>query len=55
MPFTVYKIRDGWRIKKPSENKVYPTIYKTKESAVRTAKNWLRYRKEPTNLVKVQK
>jgi len=54
MPFTVYKIRDGWRIKKPSENKVYPTIYKTKESAVKTASNWMRYRNEKAN-VKVVK
>jgi len=53
MPFTVYKVRDGWKIKKPSDNTIYPVTYKTQQSAVRTAKNWLRYRKEPTNLVKV--
>ncbi len=55
MPFTVFKTAKGWKIKKPTENKVYPTTYKTQQSAVSTAKNWLRYRHEPTNLVKVQK
>lgn len=55
MPFVVFKTVRGWKIRKPGNNKTYPTTYKTKQSAVSTAKNWLRYRGEPSSLVKVQK
>jgi len=46
MPFTVYKNTQGWKIKKPSENKIYPQVFKTKNSASNMAKNWMRYRHE---------
>jgi len=46
MPFTIYRVRNGWKIKKPTDGTIYPTTYKTQKSAVSTAKNWLRYRGE---------
>lgn len=53
MPFTVFKNKQGWKIRKPSENKVYPQVFKTKESAIKMASNWMKYRHEKPN-VKVE-
>lgn len=46
MPFSVFQNGNGWKIKKPSENKVYKMTFKTKKSALNMAKRWMEYRHE---------
>lgn len=50
MPFTVFQNKQGWKIRKPSENKIYLQVFKTKKSAISMASNWMRYRHEKPNI-----
>lgn len=46
MPFLIKKVGDYWKIYKIKEKKFAKPRFKTKQSAINQAKNWLRYRKE---------
>ena len=46
MPFQILKVSTGWKIKKPSENKIYKMNFKTKNNAINMAKRWMVYRHE---------
>jgi len=54
MPFQVVKENDKFRLKKIKEGTYVKTLFKSKESAINAAKNYMRYRHE-TPIVKGNK
>ena len=54
MPFKVVSVPQGFKIKKLDDGSVVPTVYKTRQSAINTAKNWMRYESHGKAKVKVK-
>lgn len=51
MPFEVKKVKDGYKLWKLKEKKYVKTTFKTKETAINQAKNYMRYRNETPKVV----
>ena len=54
MPFKILNTPKGWKIKKLDDNSMVPTVYKTKQSAINTASNWMRYESHGKAKLKVK-
>ena len=46
MPFRVDKVKDGYKLFKLKERTYAKVKFKSKQSAINAAKNYMRYRKE---------
>jgi|TARA_Y100000310_G_scaffold489_1_gene557 hypothetical protein len=46
MPFQVIKTNGSYKLKKLTDGSISKKTFKTKKSAINTAKVWLRYRRE---------
>ena len=52
MPFEIKKTKEGYKLYKLKEKKFVNKTFKTKQSAINTGKNYMRYRNETPIVVK---